>query len=298
MNKKKIGAIVSGFFFVAFIVVLVLLLCGVFDDKDNFEATRIELDVQNTQTEFYVGEVFNSDNLIVTVFNEEEESKKVEDFSVDSAEFNSGKIGEYSINVYYQDVFATYKVKVISAEQFLTKILNSEETKAFAQSVTSLSIDQGAKNAEYKVLNDEFYINNGLDSEQWGGKGYIYTRNDENYLMERFDQETFLKSVAGEDFQIEQDWTYVQNLTYAFSVEPLKELQAKLGKPATCYHLVHCGGRLAGIGDRKNEMVAGIKRAIGDTPFIMEFTFGEYGYEDDGRNTTGGLMLSFTAFGK
>lgn len=78
----------------------------------------------------------------------------------------------------------------------------------------------------------------------------------------------------------------------------LKELQAKLGKPATCYHLVHCGGRLAGIGDRKNEMVAGIKRAIGDTPFIMEFTFGEYGYEDDGRNTTGGLMLSFTAFGK
>ena len=226
MNKKKIGAIVSGFFFVAFIVVLVLLLCGVFDSKDNFEATRIELDIQNTQTEFYVGEVFNSDNLIVTVFNEEEESKKVEDFSVDSAEFNSGKIGEYSINVYYQDVFATYKVKVISAEQFLTKILNSEETKAFAQSVTSLSIDQGAKNAEYKVLNDEFYINNGLDSEQWGGKGYIYTRNDENYLMERFDQETFLKSVAGEDFQIEQDWTYVQNLTYAFSVEPLKELQA------------------------------------------------------------------------
>ena len=80
--------------------------------------------------------------------------------------------------------------------------------------------------------------------------------------------------------------------------QTLKELQTKLGKPATFYHLVHCGGRLAGIGDRKEEMVAGIKRAIGDTPFIMEFTFGEYGYEDDGRNTTGGLMLSFTAFGK
>jgi ribosomal protein L16/L10AE len=29
-----------------------------------------------------------------------------------------------------------------------------------------------------------------------------------------------------------------------------------------------------------------------------EVTFGEYGYEDDGNNTCGGLMLSFTAFGK
>ena len=28
------------------------------------------------------------------------------------------------------------------------------------------------------------------------------------------------------------------------------------------------------------------------------FTFGEYGYADDQANTTGGLMLSFTAFEK
>ncbi|MDR1835524.1 MAG: hypothetical protein LBQ96_06950 [Fusobacteriaceae bacterium] len=37
-------------------------------------------------------------------------------------------------------------------------------------------------------------------------------------------------------------------------------------------------------------------KSAGDTPFLMEFTFGEYGYEDDGNNTTGGLMLSYTAF--
>ena len=41
-----------------------------------------------------------------------------------------------------------------------------------------------------------------------------------------------------------------------------------------------------------------IKANVGNVPFIMEFTFGEYGYVDDGRNTTGGLMLSFTAFTK
>ena len=43
---------------------------------------------------------------------------------------------------------------------------------------------------------------------------------------------------------------------------------------------------------------AAIKKEAGTIPFIVEFTFGEYGYEDDGRNTCGGLMLSFTAFGE
>ena len=72
----------------------------------------------------------------------------------------------------------------------------------------------------------------------------------------------------------------------------------KLGKAPAAYHLVHCGGRRAGIGDRIDEVAAELKKAAGDVPFICEFTFGEYGFEDDGRNTCGGLMLSFTAFGK
>ena len=78
----------------------------------------------------------------------------------------------------------------------------------------------------------------------------------------------------------------------------LNELKEKLSAPAGVFHLVHCGGRRAGIGDRIEEVVAELKKAAGDVPFITEFTFGEYGYEDDGRNTCGGLMLSFTAFGK
>lgn len=76
------------------------------------------------------------------------------------------------------------------------------------------------------------------------------------------------------------------------------ELKEKLGAPAGAMHLVHCGGRRAGIGDRIEEVVENIKAAAGDVPFLVEFTFGEYGYEDDGNNTCGGLMLSYTAFGK
>lgn len=80
--------------------------------------------------------------------------------------------------------------------------------------------------------------------------------------------------------------------------ETLKILNKKLDKQPAFYHLVHCGGRRAGIDSRINEVYEAIKNAVGDTPFIMEFTFGEYGYEQDGRNTCGGLMLSFTAFSK
>lgn len=80
--------------------------------------------------------------------------------------------------------------------------------------------------------------------------------------------------------------------------ETLKKLNGRLTKPAICYHLVHCGGRRAGIGDRIGEVYKQIIDNTNGAPFIMEFTFGEYGYVDDGRNTTGGLMLSFTAITK
>ena len=80
--------------------------------------------------------------------------------------------------------------------------------------------------------------------------------------------------------------------------ETLKKLNARIKKPVVCYHLVHCGGRRAGIDSRINEVYEEIKKNTNGAPFIMEFTFGEYGYVEDGNNTTGGLMLSFTAFTK
>ena len=80
----------------------------------------------------------------------------------------------------------------------------------------------------------------------------------------------------------------------ASGAKTLDELKAKMKSPPAAFHLVHCGGRRAGIGDRIDELVQGVRKAAGGVPFIMEFTFGEYGYEDDGNNTTGGLMLSYT----
>ncbi len=75
----------------------------------------------------------------------------------------------------------------------------------------------------------------------------------------------------------------------------LGEVANRLEKPGA-YFLVHCGGRKVGIGDRMEEVYQEVKREAKDVPFIMTFTFGEYGYKDHTRNTCGGLMLSFTGF--
>jgi hypothetical protein len=81
----------------------------------------------------------------------------------------------------------------------------------------------------------------------------------------------------------------------AAASDTLAELKLQHGGEVAAYHLVHCGGRRAGIADRIDEVAQAVKAVAGDVPFIMEFTFGEYGFFDDGSNTTGGLMLSYTA---
>ena len=78
----------------------------------------------------------------------------------------------------------------------------------------------------------------------------------------------------------------------------VKEVNSKLENNIGGYFLVHCGGRKLGIGDRMNEVHSAVKEACGDTPFLMIFTFGEYGYRSHSANTCGGLMLSFTGFEK
>lgn len=81
----------------------------------------------------------------------------------------------------------------------------------------------------------------------------------------------------------------------AKTAEELKGYAAKVGadKPAA-YFFVHCGGRRAAIADRIGEVADAFVAEAGDVPFIAEFTFGEYGFEQDGCNSIGGLMLSFT----
>ena len=78
----------------------------------------------------------------------------------------------------------------------------------------------------------------------------------------------------------------------------MKELNKEIGKDVGAYLLIHCGGRRLGIGDRIDEVAKQLKKEAKGVPFIAVFTFGEYGVKDNGGNTTGGLMLSFTALGK
>ena len=75
------------------------------------------------------------------------------------------------------------------------------------------------------------------------------------------------------------------------------ELNERAGHKPAAYFYVHCGGRRAAIGDRIDEVADRFIKAADGVPFIVEFTFDEYGHEDDGLNTNGGLMLSFSALG-
>lgn len=76
-----------------------------------------------------------------------------------------------------------------------------------------------------------------------------------------------------------------------------EELKERTGHKPAAYFFVHCGGRRAAIDNRIDEVADAFVKEADGVPFIAEFTFGEYGFEDDGLDAAGGLMLSFTALG-
>lgn len=78
----------------------------------------------------------------------------------------------------------------------------------------------------------------------------------------------------------------------------LKDVRKRLYTSPAAYVLIHCGGRKLGIGDRLPEVHKQLLKESKGVPFITAFTFGEYGYNEHSSNICGGLMLSFTAFGK
>ena len=78
----------------------------------------------------------------------------------------------------------------------------------------------------------------------------------------------------------------------------LKTVRKQLYTDPAAYVLIHCGGRKVGIGDRIEEVHKQLLKESKGVPFITAFTFGEYGYDEHSANICGGLMLSFTAFGK
>jgi hypothetical protein len=77
----------------------------------------------------------------------------------------------------------------------------------------------------------------------------------------------------------------------------LKTVRNELPVDVGAYLLIHCGGRRLQIDSRIDEVAKQLKKESKGVPFIGAFTFGEYGSEDHGQNTCGGLMLSFTGFG-
>ncbi len=78
----------------------------------------------------------------------------------------------------------------------------------------------------------------------------------------------------------------------------LNDLKRRFDGEIAAFHLAHCGGGKAVIANRMDEVYEKIKKCTSSIPFIVEFTFGEYGFYEDGNNTCGGLMLSLSAFGK
>lgn len=78
----------------------------------------------------------------------------------------------------------------------------------------------------------------------------------------------------------------------------LKDVKKQLYADPAAYVLIHCGGRKLGIGNRLAEVYSQLVKEAKGVPFITVFTFGEYGYDEHSSNICGGLMLSFTAFGK
>lgn len=78
----------------------------------------------------------------------------------------------------------------------------------------------------------------------------------------------------------------------------LKNLRKQMYTPPAAYILIHCGGRRLGIGSRINEVHRQLLKESKGVPFITAFTFGQYGYHEHSSNICGGLMLSFTSFGR
>lgn len=78
----------------------------------------------------------------------------------------------------------------------------------------------------------------------------------------------------------------------------IDDLTNKMGKNAKGYILFHSINRKFGVGDRLNEIYEDIKNAVGTKPFIVMFSFGEYGYREHSANYCGTGMLTYVGFGK
>ena len=78
----------------------------------------------------------------------------------------------------------------------------------------------------------------------------------------------------------------------------LRDAKKQLYTEPAAYLLFHDGARRMVIDNRIDEVYKQIMKETKGVPFIVPFTFGEYGYDEHSSNICGGLMLSFTAIGE
>ena len=80
--------------------------------------------------------------------------------------------------------------------------------------------------------------------------------------------------------------------------EVLKDVKKQMYTTPSFYVLIYDGARKMYLKDKIEEVAKQVIKETKGVPFIMPFNFGEYGYDEHSSNICGGLMLSFTGFGK
>lgn len=79
--------------------------------------------------------------------------------------------------------------------------------------------------------------------------------------------------------------------------DTMKNLKQKMYGTSAGYILFHSAGRAKAIDNKLMEVHSEILKEAKNVPFIVPFSFSEYGYDEHSANLCGGLMLSFTSLG-
>lgn len=167
MTKKIVACVISGLFFIGLIVMISLYSRGYFSP---FE--EILLDTSSAKTEYFLGEEFSSQGLHVEG-RKGQYFSNISNFTVDSSEFCSDKVGTYQIKIKYNNLVKNYNVKVISNEEVFIRLFNQIVTDENVKEInTFISYKNGTIFSQW--LNDAGYIkeNNG---ETWVIDGQQYT---------------------------------------------------------------------------------------------------------------------------
>ena len=77
------------------------------------------------------------------------------------------------------------------------------------------------------------------------------------------------------------------------STSTIKELRRYAFNPPAAYLLFHDAARKIQIEDKLDQIHKELLKETRGVPFIMPFTFGEYGFCEHSSNICGGLMLSY-----